>query len=360
MAAIVSMGPIYVSTNSGLSWIETGAPIADWRSIAGSADGRVPAAWALRSVDPTTYSTYGAVYVSTNGGASWLLSPIPEDAQSILAVSADGARIAGCWSSATPSLQGRAYLSTDFGACWSSKPADYQIRCIAFSADNTTLAISSGSSINVSKNLGDTWHGVAGGKFSQIALSSDASTILAGGFLMWDFWLHVSTNAGLTWASADVPLGDWHPATSADGRKFVAGGFVDDFGMSLYTSPDAGATWAEGPRFPTSTASFCVSADANTIAAAGLGTGIHILQSTPKPRLEICQSSNPLKLSWVVPSRPFTLQESASPTLGNWVNVVEEPTLNYTNLHYELTLPPAPGPRFFRLESLPVTAASIP
>jgi hypothetical protein len=42
------------------------------------------------------------------------------------------------------------------------------------------------------------------------------------------------------------------------------------------------------------------------------------------------------------------------------VNVVEEPTLNYTNLHYELTLPPAPGPRFFRLESLPVTAASIP
>ena len=48
---------------------------------------------------------------------------------------------------------------------------------------------------------------------------------------------------------ADVPAALWFPTVSADGHKWVVGGLADDFGMLLYTSTNAGATWVEG-RLP--------------------------------------------------------------------------------------------------------------
>jgi len=350
LAATAAKGPIYVSTNSGFSWTETSAPVADWRSIASSADGRVLAAWKFNSYDPSLGS-FGSVYISTNGGATWLLSPLPEDAQQQLAVSADGAWIAGCWSSDYPTQGGRIYLSTDSGASWSTKPGDYHIKCIALSADGSTLAVSGGVSITVSTNFGDAWHMAAGGKFGLVALSSDASTMLVGGLPMWDFGFHFSTNAGRTWATADLPPGNWCPAVSADGRQFVAAGIVDGLGFSLYTSPDAGATWVEGPRGLTNP-TLAVSADAKRIVAAEReGGGIHILQSTPKPQLEIASSATAVKISWVVPSTPFTLQQSTSQKLGDWQDVGHEPVFNYSNLHCEVTVPVGTSTVFYRLAS---------
>lgn len=357
LAATTSDGPIYISTNSGLTWIETSAPIAAWRSIAGSADGRVLAAWKFNSYDPSLGS-FGSVYISTNGGATWLLSNIPEDVQEQLAVSADGTRIAGCWSSDYPTRGGRMYLSADSGVTWSTKPGDYRIMCIAFSADGSTLAVCGGVSITVSTNFGDSWQRAVGGKLNRFALSSDASTIFAAGLPMWDFGLHFSTNAGLTWATADLPMGFWSPAMSADGRKFVAAGFVENMGpptysgLSVYTSEDAGATWAEGPRCLNNSVILAVSADANRIVAAERDNGgIYLLQSTPKPQLEIAASATAVKVSWLVPSTRFTLQQSPSPTSGDWQDISQAPVMNYSNLHCEVTVPAGINPMFYRLVS---------
>jgi hypothetical protein len=49
---------------------------------------------------------------------------------------------------------------------------------------------------------------------------------------------------------------------------------------------------------------------------------------------------------------PFALQASSDLLAGNWVEITDpKPTLNYTNLHYEVALPTAPGNRFYRLVS---------
>src|SRR5262249_38044263 len=95
-----SSGLIYVSTNSGDTWIQADTPDAPWRSVASSSDGtRLIAA-----------INGGAIYVSTNSGISWL-SNSPLNALDV-ASSADGARLAAL-------VGGSIYTSTNCGASWS-------------------------------------------------------------------------------------------------------------------------------------------------------------------------------------------------------------------------------------------------
>ena len=54
-------GPIYTSTNSGLTWCQTAAPSEVWQSVASSSDGSKLAA----------VVQYGGIYTSTNSGATW-------------------------------------------------------------------------------------------------------------------------------------------------------------------------------------------------------------------------------------------------------------------------------------------------
>jgi hypothetical protein len=56
-------------------------------------------------------------------------------------------------------------------------------------------------------------------------------------------------------------------------------------------------------------------------------------------------------LSWLTPSTGFTLQQSTSLAQPDWTDVEAQPTLNYTNLNQEVSLPEPNGPMFYRLLS---------
>jgi hypothetical protein len=82
-------GSIYRSTNAGLSWVITGAPITNWVSVTCSADGsRIVAATAGSSPsDPNP------LYLSNDSGLTWALMPSPQAWWSQIVSSADSGRL---------------------------------------------------------------------------------------------------------------------------------------------------------------------------------------------------------------------------------------------------------------------------
>src|ERR1039457_6520599 len=81
-------GPIYTSTNWGVTMTLTMAPTNDWTSVASSADGtKLIAAGGL-------FSQGGFIYTSTNSGLSWALTGAPTNQfWASVACSADGRKL---------------------------------------------------------------------------------------------------------------------------------------------------------------------------------------------------------------------------------------------------------------------------
>ena len=112
-------GPIYVSTNSGVTWIQTGSPSADWYSVAASADGNKIIAAAY----------LGQVYSSTNGGTSWASNSLPSASWVSVASSAFGTTLVAATD------QGMLCISTNSGITWVSTNSPYPYFATATSAD---------------------------------------------------------------------------------------------------------------------------------------------------------------------------------------------------------------------------------
>jgi hypothetical protein len=93
------------------------------------------------------------------------------------------------------------------------------------------------------------------------------------------------------------------------------------------------------------------SADGNRLFAAPYRTGVLTVQLTPSPQINVAVSNNNLALSWLVSSMNFVLQQNQDLTPGNWVTLTNKPTLNYTNLNYQLSLSPTNTEGFFRLST---------
>ena len=68
------------------------------------------------------------------------------------------------------------------------------------------------------------------------------------------------------------------------------------------------------------------------------------------PLLSLAASAGTPIISWLVPSSSFVLQENSDLATTNWTDVPSTPSLNFTNLHYELTLSPVGTSRFYRLK----------
>jgi photosystem II stability/assembly factor-like uncharacterized protein len=73
LVAAVIEGPIYTSTNSGITWTLTSAPTNRWSGVASSADGTrlVAVAESPDPLSPTPRPQFGAIYTSTDSGATW-------------------------------------------------------------------------------------------------------------------------------------------------------------------------------------------------------------------------------------------------------------------------------------------------
>ncbi len=362
--ADVEDGDIYTSTNFGLTWRSNNLP-GDWWSVACSADGTNVFA---------TEGNGGRIAITTNAGMTWTLTS-PESKVECwsegISASGDGKTLllGGDRSISTDSSgtnQLLLYISTDAGTTWTGSLTNAQwdhgtnfsfISGVAVSADaSVLLAVTQSGDVYSGLMLLSTNGGmsfltnaissqVPHSVFHGVACSSDGRIILACRHSPWSPLpgIYVSTNTGNSWLRTNIS-GVMSVACSADGTKLAA----VDYNGHAFRSSDTGATWIqEEPGAGTFLVGVASSADGCKLVAVVHGGGISTWQTTPDPVLNIASSSANLLLSWIVPSQPFLLEES--PDLTNWSAVGLAPTLNYTNLHNELSLPVPPSTRFYRL-----------
>ena len=341
IVAAVYGGLIYTSADYGASWTPTAAPTASWTSIACSADGTTCLAMA---------SDAGVIY-TTNSGAAWMLigdlNPGGYWNGFLVAESADGATLVAA-SSPIPIC-----ISTNAGAAWFQTdfdlPIGWNIRSLGLSADGGELLIGA-AGINAAElliyNSGSQYppfeaytYGYGFGAAS-VALSADGTRLIDT-----DGYIRISTNSGATWTAA-VSQGPWTlVASSADGTKLVAA--CGGASGVIITSADSGATWTASGAPSTNWAAVASSADGSRLVAAVGGGLIHTFLSRPVSTLRISFLQDNLTISWIVPSAPFVLEQSAD--LIDWAEVAMTPTLNYSTLRDELTLAAQPGKMFYRL-----------
>ena len=129
-------GLIYTSTNSGATWTTTAAPSNAWASVASSADGtRLTAV-----VDsPPGYlgspPESGAIFTSTNSGATWTQANAPTNGWQAVASSADGTRLVALVGESVD-RSGPVYISADSGGTWTVAGAPANVwQSVASSAD---------------------------------------------------------------------------------------------------------------------------------------------------------------------------------------------------------------------------------
>jgi photosystem II stability/assembly factor-like uncharacterized protein len=302
---VAGPGQILNSTNSGINWYE-GIPWHTnyWSAIGWSADGsrRVAA-------DPGGGFIPARLFTSTNAGVDWTSTTYSYDDWTSLAASKDGSK----WMATSLYSQGGVYFSGDAGQTW-SQTTDSGSSSVACSADGHRWLTAQGSGVFLSMNSGATWIKTTAptADWVSVASSADGIRLVA---IANNGPIYLSTNSGVDWTDSGAPTNYWSSvSSSADGHKLVA--------VVGWYNPHSGGYWS-GP--------------------------IYTLQTAPAPVLMIYRSDGNLLLSWLVPSIKFVLQQNSDLAKTNWTDVRISPTLNYTNLHYEVSLQPEIGPMFYRL-----------
>jgi photosystem II stability/assembly factor-like uncharacterized protein len=243
LAAIFCCG-IFAMVNFafGQTWVPTSAPITNWVTVASSADGNnlVAASRDMFGSSP------GLLYTSTNSGLTWMSNLVSRLGFSSVASSADGSILV-----AAP-FAGGIYVSTNGGSLWTqpTNVPSLTTLSVASSANGTIMYevyVSGSRHFFVSTNAGATWTSnnmpsplLA---VNGIASSSDGTKLVAVANK-----LYTSTNSGITWISNNVPDEFWTSvASSADGKILTAvcHTVVDGPVGEIFTSTNFGDTWTQ-------------------------------------------------------------------------------------------------------------------
>jgi hypothetical protein len=313
--------------DSGVSWMKTTAPNENWTSVGSSGDGTRLVAVVGSSGADGSIPNLGPIYTSTNSGATWRKTTAPINSWSAVASSADGTIIVA---------------AVGYGALDSIYPGP----------------------VYTSTNSGTTWRkaSVPIGNWSSVAASADGRTLVAvtsydAGGSFGSGSIFISSNSGAIWTKSTAPASIWWSvASSADGKNLVAlASSYDDFGNPslIYVSADSGATWTQTGAPGKPWEAVASSADGSKIVSVAnyfVGTLQLPIAPLPQARLGISPSGASLGISWLVPSSPFVLQQNSDLGLTNWTDVPTSPTLNFTNLNYQVSIQPSPDRRFFRLK----------
>jgi hypothetical protein len=234
-------GAVFTSTNGGINWVSNSVPGSNFIAIASSADGNrlvtVVGATPSRAVGPVVS---GPIFLSTNSGVTWEHTSAPDEIWSCVASSADGTRLAAATIGLTPEgypAPGMVYVSHDSGATWlqTSAPTNNAWAAIACSADGTKI-VAAGTSIYSSTNSGLTWvsNNVPVTFWQAVTVSADGSKWAAvdqfGRF-------YNSTNLGASWTSNSIPESISAMAASADGNRLVVVNFWDGGMYVSQTTP---------------------------------------------------------------------------------------------------------------------------
>jgi hypothetical protein len=326
---LVAVGDgIYHSSDAGTTWMRSSGPSNSWTSVASSADGTKLVA----SAAPFNYpGAEAAIYRSSDAGTTWIRTSAPSNAWSCVASSADGGKLVavtdpytnGYWG--TSIGDGAIYCSADSGATWTRTSAP-----------------------------SNTW--------VSVASSADGTKLVAAARGGYPGLIYKSSDSGVTWEPTGAPTDWWVAvASSADGTILFAAAYQDGLGCppwdgdTLKISTNSGVSWTSAGLPGWYSSAIASSADGSYLVVAGAGQIATLHAPTPvppippSPQLAIDRSGGSLALSWLVPSTPFVLQQDSDLRSADWVAVPTPPILNFTNLHYQLTLMPGPGKSFYRL-----------
>lgn len=348
-------GSIYFSTNAGITWNTNNTPAVICNALAFSADGK-----RMVSLGNNISPLKSEIYTSTNGGALWVSNNAPNKYWSSVASSADGNKFVAAAghvvSNFYPANTWGIYTFTNGWSSWiSNNLPSKPWTCVASSADGNKLVATSVGSIYTTTNAGLSWvsNNVPNYYWVSVASSADGDKLVAAassGLGNSQSALYTSTNGGTDWVFNNVLVGQVTVASSTDGDKLISvsrSGFVN-------TSTNAGATWISTLITNNVDWTFVTSsADGNRLAAIGARGSVFVSYSTPTPSLSIANIGSNTRLSWIIPSLPFTLQGNTDLTTTNWMDVTNQPILNLNNLENELALPLPPASIFYRLKSNP-------
>jgi photosystem II stability/assembly factor-like uncharacterized protein len=356
-------GSIYTTTNSGLNWNLSTAPSLPWATVACSADGSILTAGAMEIGQP--------IFRSTNSGLTWFASGSPVTNQWIsVASSANGVILAASYPGGGH-VPGGVFISTNGGTNWTQPLHDYYSwPSVACSADGQVVVAStrfSSPGLYRSEDSGQSWTATespVGDPIYCVRLSGDGSKLVAAGS---SGHIYNSTNLGETWQ-------DITPATnsraliacSADAKTIIAAYGVNDPASPTlpgpsFVSSNGGVTWSQTLGFDANWAAVACSADGHRLFAADFNGWVSVIQlkpdglqlTMPPPQLLIRNASNAVVIDWLVPSKSFALEETPSLTNPSWTATVVTPSLNPTNLHFEVLPSSVSGARFYRLAPRP-------
>lgn len=258
MAACISSGAIYTSSDSGANWtLRSNAGNRVWGCIAISSDGASLAAGVVA----------GFMYTSGDSGATWTQRSVSTNWVNV-SMSTNGTKLVAVSSS------GYVYTSSDSGANWTARITDL-VRVwgsCACSSDGSIMYVveNAVNGVRKSTDSGATWLSTTTTGVSTnrtISCSADGSRLIMlyrGSSPPTSSGIAYSSNSGLSWTFKDIgPPGAnttlrtilganydmlTHAAMSDDGQRIIfranLGGYLR--GHPITYSTDNGATWAVG------------------------------------------------------------------------------------------------------------------
>ena len=342
---IFHLDGIYVSTNRGATWVMTSAPTDPitnrWEAVASSADG-------VKLVAVSEGGT-AAVYTSTNSGSSWEQTSAPNASYSCVACSPDGTKLV-----AAVYYGNGIYTSTDSGETWVRTPWYEFNNSVAISADGVTMVVAtylpgaqadkSSGILSYSINAGATWQqgdAPTNSNWSAVACSTNGTFMVAVGNGLTNNGgigpIYVSTNSGVNWNSTSAPMLPWFcVACSADGSKITASALGDGANIpsGVYSSTDYGATWAPNDTIQFYTNSLGAQCIASSADGSKLVAASLYIMVNPPPPMNGTRPPN-LSIAFVAPDSVVVSWSAIdSYTLQQNLGLA---TTNWTTTSYPIT-----------------------
>ena len=261
---------LLVSANDGASWSTFAAPEG--------ANGLLVSSDGSKLVVKGKYGE-NAIYVSTDGGRTWVKrnSFVPHTARVLM--SPDGSTLVTYWEHSL--YNDPMAVSTDDGNTWIPKGDEYPD--YVFNGGKMARRSNDGT-LRQSTDYGMTWSTI-GGSAGRVSFSSDGKSVFDG--------FRTSIDGGANWVQLpEYPIDDIRNVVlsgiSNDGKKLFAT-FDGTPTVPVFVSPDGGKTWQKWGDERVSFSSVSMSADGSRVFATAQFTDpdykpVYRLAILPRPQ----------------------------------------------------------------------------
>ena len=294
---------LLVSANDGASWSTFAAPEG--------ANGLLVSSDGSKLVVKGKYGE-NAIYVSTNGGRTWVKrnSSVPYTAHVLM--SPDGSTLVTYWEHSL--YNDPMAVSTDDGNTWIPKGDEYPD--YVFNGGKMARRSNDGT-LRQSTDYGMTWSTI-GGSAGRVSFSSDGKSVFDG--------FRTSIDSGANWAQLpEYPINDIRNVVlsgiSNDGKKLFAT-FDGTPTVPVFVSSDGGKTWQKWGDEGVSFSSVSMSADGSRVFATSQFTdpdfkSVYRLAILPRPQPVTPGGTGTATGGTTTPSTPTTPSAGSSSTSGS-------------------------------------------